>query len=299
MFNTNTEPDTPWLPVSDLMSGLMVIFLFFSLLFFQMDTVQEQAVIVEKVQKANLGQKIETFIQPNLDSWNAAYIDSTFTVQFYTRESILFKQGKSELSPNFKSILTDFFPAYMHTLQEAEALNWIQELRIEGHSSSDGSYFNNMQLSQQRANAVLQYIWGLPNFSLIWEDGKEHIKKSRRVTFSLVLKSETAKRLPLNTPIFCHKSIIEQPPRIHIKTLSIPIRNTSNHSLYIKGVITSKDFTVLSWPKQPLLLGERTSITVAYSPTNDNVFQEYSFRIITDKATLPVKVNLKPYLQNQ
>lgn len=52
----------------------------------------------------------------------------------------------------------------MYTLQEATVLNWIQELRIEGHSSSDGNYFNNMELSQQRANAVLQFIWGLPNF---------------------------------------------------------------------------------------------------------------------------------------
>lgn len=206
----------------------------------------------------------------------------------------------------------------MYTLQEATVLNWIQELRIEGHSSSDGNYFNNMELSQQRANAVLQFIWGLPNFSekeqvwleqkvasigmgtkqLIYEKEKEQVQKSRRVTFSLVLKSKTPQKTQVNTPIFCQKSIADKSKNAQM-ILSIPVNNTENHPLQIKGIITGKDFVAQSWKKQPLLLGESTTIKIAYSSTSQDIFKEYVFKIITNRGTQSIGITLKPYLPHQ
>ena len=37
------------------------------------------------------------------------------------------------------------------------------EIRIEGHTDSDGEYFHNMELSQNRTRTVLQYCFGLMN----------------------------------------------------------------------------------------------------------------------------------------
>ena len=47
----------------------------------------------------------------------------------------------------------------------------IEEIRIEGHTNSNGGYYSNMELSQDRTRAVLQYC-----FSLMSDDLEEWLK---------------------------------------------------------------------------------------------------------------------------
>ncbi len=212
MFITIKDSDTQWLPLSDLMSGLMVIFLFFSLLY--VTESQEQITQIAQVQEKH--QQVETIIQkdlqelimPHLVDWNADLQDSTLTIRFFQGDDILFEQGKATMSPYFKEVLDNFFPKYMELIQQPDILDWIETLHIEGHTSSEGDYFKNIELSQQRANAVLYHLWQLKDFSdkdkewlqqkiasigmgsrdLIYWNGEEDVQQSRRVTFSLVLK---------------------------------------------------------------------------------------------------------------
>ncbi|MBX2897899.1 MAG: hypothetical protein KF763_20825 [Cyclobacteriaceae bacterium] len=119
------------------------------------------------------------------------------------------------IKPKFQQILNDFFPRYIKRL--AKYKEDIEEIRIEGHTSSDWrtnvspdlAYFYNMQLSQDRTRSVLEYSlslqsifdnrdWvrkyltanGLSSSKLIMIDGKEDKERSRRVEFRVRTNAE-------------------------------------------------------------------------------------------------------------
>ena len=69
--------------------------------------------------------------------------------------------NRAILKPKFKEILDDFFPRYIKVLNRQEYRDNITEIRIEGHTDSNGEYFYNMQLSQDRTRSVLQYCFNL------------------------------------------------------------------------------------------------------------------------------------------
>ncbi len=72
--------------------------------------------------------------------------------------SVLFDLGKSELKESGKAVLDQFLPVYLSVLLSDENRQNISEIIIEGHTDSMGTYMSNLELSQQRALAVMQYI---------------------------------------------------------------------------------------------------------------------------------------------
>ena len=206
---------TDWLPVSDLMSGLMLIFMLIAILF-------ARAIINKKQDSRQQCMEIynalwEVFEQ-DFDDWNADLLDD-LTVRFNTDNTltprIFFLDGKSRIEQDFKNILKIFYPKYIVVLkQQNNKGNIIQSLRIEGHTSSkwqnmskDDAYFKNMALSQSRARETLRYVlnetvltkknrkWamklttanGLSSSKLIRnQDGTENENKSRRVEFKAI-----------------------------------------------------------------------------------------------------------------
>jgi outer membrane protein OmpA-like peptidoglycan-associated protein len=132
---------------------------------------------------------------------------------------ILFANGSRDLKPEFQQILTDFFPCYERILASPKYRGPINEIRIEGHTSSewttvttsDDAYFHNMDLSQARTRSVLSLVLGLPenDADRAWPkryvtanglsssqpilDGqqKEDVVRSRRVVFRVRTDAET------------------------------------------------------------------------------------------------------------
>ncbi len=144
-------------------------------------------------------------------------IDPDNTVRFKSPE-VLFSAGSTEISEEFKKILDEFFPVYMDIVYNTHG-DSVQEIRIEGHTSSEwwvntsvgDAYFNNMELSQDRTREVLNYVinldssvtyvdWlrkhvtanGLSSSKLVIDEetGLEDKEKSRRVEFKIVDNSE-------------------------------------------------------------------------------------------------------------
>ena len=123
----------------------------------------------------------------------------------------MFAQGSVNVNPRFNDILRSFFPRYLAIINSDKYRDEIEEIRIEGHTSSeweDGdtaeyAYFQNMQLSHGRTRAVLQIClglieetgdreWarrfitanGLSSSQLVFDDDNtENPKASRRVEF--------------------------------------------------------------------------------------------------------------------
>ena len=151
----------------DLMASLLFIFIL--LLTGALLQVQEKAEEDEKTASAynEIKQKLyealmAEFSKEELEKWQASIDRDTLTMSF--KYPGMFDEDKSEIKPGYMDILDDFFPRYVNVLLTKEDgsdrymfRDNIAELRIEGHTNSNGGYFHNMNLSQSRAMAVLVY----------------------------------------------------------------------------------------------------------------------------------------------
>jgi outer membrane protein OmpA-like peptidoglycan-associated protein len=153
------------LSTGDLMSGLLFIFILLlmgALLQVQEKAEQDEQIVRQYDQiKTQLYIDLQDEFKDDLKTWSAT-IDSTLCVRFQ-EPSMLFDNNEATLKKKFKEILDDFFPRYIAVLSRDQYKNNIEEIRIEGHTDSNGEYFYNMELSQNRTRAVLQYCMGVMN----------------------------------------------------------------------------------------------------------------------------------------
>ena len=185
-FQTHADEQevSHWLPISDLMAGLMIVFLFVSIslmrsAYMERDQIREIAVAYQDNQ-LSIYHALNKEFEKELGKWDADIDEETLTFTFKSPD-VLFEVGKIELSDDYKKLLKDFFPRYMAALQPYYGS--ISEVRIEGHTSSgwnryvspEAAYFNNMALSQGRTRAVLDYVYQLESSSPYREWIKSHI----------------------------------------------------------------------------------------------------------------------------
>lgn len=212
----DSAEDNSWMSVSDLMAGLMVIFLFILIAFVRpiVETNQKVDDIAKSwdAVETEIFKALDAEFRDDLPKWRAVLIPETLTVRFQAPE-VLFSRASAELSPEFAAILADFFPRYVGVLTSFD--QHIEEIRIEGHTSSewegasseDEAYFQNMALSQNRTRSVLKFglgtldgwqpkQWarsrltanGMSSNRLVYQDNtlSENPEASRRVEFRVV-----------------------------------------------------------------------------------------------------------------
>lgn len=198
------------LSTGDLMAGLLFIFILLlmgALLQVQEKAEQDEEIVRKYDQiKTQLYIDLQAEFKDDLPVWRAV-IDSTLCVRFQ-EPAMLFDNNQAILKTNFKEILNDFYPRYIAILNKPEYRDNIEEIRIEGHTDSNGSYFHNMELSQNRTRAVLEYCmsimrpdqieWaknyitanGLSSSHPILKNGIEDKDLSRRVEFRVKTNAE-------------------------------------------------------------------------------------------------------------
>ena len=127
--------------------------------------------------------------------------------------NILFDQNQYQLKEDAKKELSKTLKKYLSTLlDDKDMRKYIESITIEGHTNSDGSYISNLQLSQQRAYAVMQFLYDsniidkklLGNYVnssgrssadlIIDEKGIEDKDASRRIEIKFTIKNEEAVR---------------------------------------------------------------------------------------------------------
>lgn len=170
--NRRIDGDSEWVSISDLMSGLMIIFLFFSVSYMydvqqNQQRIRQVAVAYRDLQTALYEDLLAEF-QDDLPRWRATLDRETLAIRFGEPE-VLFQVGSANVSERFQAILRDFFPRYMRIIASDAYRDNVEEIRIEGHTSSewlrqvgrDETYFLNMKLSQDRTRSVLRYCLDL------------------------------------------------------------------------------------------------------------------------------------------
>lgn len=159
--------------LSDIMTGLMVIFLFISVSYIvevkKQQKQRDQLFENFKATKTHLYDALKTEFDSDFSKWEVS-LDKDLSIKF-SNAKVLFASGQSILPDSFKVILDQFLPRYFGVLLSSAHLNEISEIRIEGHTDTVPSpsrdsdpYIANMLLSQARAAEVLRYFLISPYF---------------------------------------------------------------------------------------------------------------------------------------
>ncbi len=164
----NESSNSHWIPLSDLMMGLMMVFLLLATMY--MLRVEQTTTLIVKeyeVTRNNLHMALQREFAENFKQWDAELLGD-MTIRFKNPD-VLFATGSDILQPQFKEILTDFSPRYIKILISEQFKDSIKEIRIEGHtstfwtnaSSSLDGYFKNMGLSQARTRTTLEHVFSI------------------------------------------------------------------------------------------------------------------------------------------
>jgi len=192
--------------LADMMSALMMVFLFISIAF--LAQLEQSYISVTK----ELNTALHDEFDQDLERWKAQITDDN-VVSFHAP----FLVGSTSIPEDFKGILREFCPRYVKLLTQDAYIDGIQEVKVEGHTSKgwnqytspEDSFIKNIELSQQRAVNVLSFCYlledtniylnrewleqffhanGLASSKPIYVDGRISDDLSRRVDFMIAPK---------------------------------------------------------------------------------------------------------------
>jgi len=200
--------ESQWINIADIMSALMMIFMFIAIAFLY------QILNEKEIYKVQLNKALHKEFDSDLKDWKAVITDDNII-----RFNSPFISGSDVIPEEFNAILEQFFPRYINLLSSQEFKKEIDEIRVEGHTSNGWgevtqkqSYLYNMDLSQKRASNVLAYCYniedkvldknihwlqdnlranGMSFSKLLYKDKEQKIQdkeRSRRVEFRVVTR---------------------------------------------------------------------------------------------------------------
>lgn len=179
--------------------------------------------------KKELYSGLNKEFQNDLSRWGAVLDKDSLSIRFTLVDEssprVMFEAGSFEPTQYYKDLINDFCPRYYGVLKEYSKDNFIEEIKVEGHTSSDWdgrikeeySYYYNLQLSQNRAGSILsiclhsiqdrgQVFFSDSDFSIFrskmtangyssshsikLQDGTENKILSRRVEFRVITSSD-------------------------------------------------------------------------------------------------------------
>ncbi|MBD0265685.1 MAG: OmpA family protein [Tolypothrix sp. Co-bin9] len=144
-----------YLSIGDLMSGLLM---FFMLLFI--------TALLQLAEKDAPKRVVIGNVVGQMQSHNINVKVSPETGDVSIQESILFAKGSTELKPEGKAFLRSFIPVYSGVIfSKSEFEKEISRVIIEGHTSSEGDYQANLQLSLLRSSSVAKFIFSEMDFT--------------------------------------------------------------------------------------------------------------------------------------
>ncbi len=161
------EEGNPWVSFSDIMTGLMVIFMFIAITYIveiQRKQAERDEILKEFMQtREELYMELDSTFYDKFEEWGVIF-DRDLSIKFINPE-VLFRSGKTRIRTRFRKILDEFLPAYFNILLKPQYRDKIVEVRIEGHTDTVPAYeydrdpyVGNVLLSQMRATAVLRYF---------------------------------------------------------------------------------------------------------------------------------------------
>lgn len=218
---TASSDEGHWLSVTDLMAGLMVIFLLISVALMNRTDIEKRAIerIAVKIseKEIEIHRALAEEFEDDFERWKISFDEQRPLIIDFNAARYKFEIGKPYLPDALKQVLNEFFPRYLNVLQRYE--KDIKAIQMEGHTSSgwnDGdtplyAYKTNMNLSQKRSRNLFDHIiankeafnthlyWLRDKLSAIgygpsnliyFENGDEDKERSRRISFRVIADSD-------------------------------------------------------------------------------------------------------------
>src|SRR6516165_2331199 len=108
----SSHQEAQWISLSDLMTGLMMLFMLIAIAFMlkvQAEEAEAKHVAEQYIQiRQELYRDLYTEFKDDLPMWNAIFTKDL--VLTFRGPEVLFDTGKADLKPRFRQILQDFFP---------------------------------------------------------------------------------------------------------------------------------------------------------------------------------------------
>lgn len=205
------EGSSYWLSIGDLMASILIVFIL--IFVYQVLDINEKIEAKDKIiqEMTNVKNKIIDNLNGEFEKENLRITIDQKNGSIKLDEKILFSTGESSLKPEGKDYLRKFIPLYSRLLlSDKDIREELSQIIVEGHTDDVGSYLYNLDLSQKRALAVVNFIFtemgdfphknqlrefitanGRSNIRLIRdENGRVDREKSRRVEFQFKLKDD-------------------------------------------------------------------------------------------------------------
>lgn len=183
--------------VSDLMTGLMVIFLFIAIAY--MIRVQDD-ISEYKDTKEQIYNQLNDKFSNNEIAKKIISVNPDLSIRFL-KATTQFSSGQSTLPASFEMTLDTIIPKYLDVLVNLDPAlkSKLKEIRIEGHTDDIGfpsintdPYRANLILSQERARNVLFYILDIveqKNYASSDKELLQHLFTANGYSYSKALDS--------------------------------------------------------------------------------------------------------------
>lgn len=219
--HSNGSEEGNWLSVTDLMAGLMVIFMLISVALMNRTDIEKRSIerIAVKISEKQLEihRALAEEFREDFKRWDIDFNEQRPLIVDFNAERYKFTKGKSALPEQLTLVLSDFFPRYLSVLERYR--NEIKAIQIEGHTSSGwnnddsefDAYYKNMNLSQNRSKRLFDHIMSHgeplqkhlywlrsklsamgygPSNLILTENGNEDKERSRRISFRVIADSD-------------------------------------------------------------------------------------------------------------
>lgn len=158
LFKGEQEESHFWPSFTDLLTSILLSFIliFIIMMVIKSFQIEEMKRTIDQI----MGVRVDL-----INELNEEFRDSTLGIEIDEKTGamifntdILFEFDDDVLKPEAFVFLDEFVPAYLDVLLESGYENYISEIIIEGHADRVGDYLYNLELSQQRAYSVAEYI---------------------------------------------------------------------------------------------------------------------------------------------
>lgn len=134
----------------------------------------QEALMLQQQQKIEqiIGVKADLIaaLKQEFDSHNMNVLIDETDGSLVLDSNILFGYNENILTDEGNRLLGDILPVYCKVLMTAEYQPYLAEVRIDGYTDTTGGYLYNLELSQQRAFAVANYLFSIADSFLSSEE---------------------------------------------------------------------------------------------------------------------------------
>ncbi|UTR10393.1 OmpA family protein [Evansella sp. LMS18] len=158
LFKGEQEEGHFWPSFTDLLSAVLLCFvlIFIIMMVIKSFQIEEMKRTIDQIMGVRVNL-VEDLKEEFSGSELGIEVDEKTGAIIFSSD-VLFDFDDTELKPEAFVFLDEFVPAYLDVLLEKGYESYISEIIIEGHADRNGGYLYNLNLSQERAFSVAEYI---------------------------------------------------------------------------------------------------------------------------------------------